>query len=281
MKIIRSIKQMSDFSRKAKLRGRSLGFVPTMGALHQGHLSLIKKSAAENDVTAVSIFVNPLQFSAREDFKRYPRRLKGDVVLCAAAGADIIFYPEAGKMYPKGYRTYVCVEGLSDVLCGKFRPAHFKGVATIVAKLFNVVNPDIAYFGRKDAQQAVIIKKMVRNLNMPFKIRVMPTLRDKDGLALSSRNIYLNPRERKDAAILYAALAKAKELIERGSRSSCDVIKKMRQLINKKKNVRIQYISIVDPENLIPVNRIKGKVLIALAVYIGKIRLIDNIIINV
>jgi pantoate--beta-alanine ligase len=271
---------MSGVSKKARLNAQTIGFVPTMGALHKGHLSLIRKARKENDIVVVSIFVNPIQFGPKEDFRQYPRNLKQDAQLCRKEGVDIIFSPKAKDMYPEGFNSYIEIKDLSGVLCAKFRPGHFKGVATVVAKLFNIVQPDIAYFGQKDAQQAIIIKKLVCDLNMPVSIKVMPTVREEDGLAMSSRNIYLNQYERKDAAILYQALNLARDLIRGDRVDSLDIIRKMRQLINKRRRTRIQYISIVDLQNLRPVDKIKNKVLIALAVWIGKMRLIDNIIIE-
>lgn len=279
MKIIRNVRDMCEFSRKTRLKGKTIGFVPTMGALHQGHLSLIKQSRKDSDITVVSIFVNPIQFGPREDFKKYPRNLERDTALCQKAGVDAIFYPKARTFYPVQYKTYVTVEDLSDVLCGRFRPGHFQGVATVVTKLFNIVQPDTAYFGQKDAQQALIIKRLVRDLNMPVRIKVLPTIREQDGLAKSSRNVYLTNKERKDAAVLYQALCLAKNLVKQGRRDTVEIIRQMRQLINKKKTAKIQYISIVDLNNLRPVSKIKGRVLLALAVYIGKVRLIDNAII--
>jgi len=280
MRLICSIKKMYEFSKTAHLKGKTIGFVPTMGYLHEGHLSLIRKARKENDLVVVSIFVNPLQFGPKEDFKRYPRDLKRDMKMAKEAGADLIFYPDAKDMYPDGFKTYVNVEELSDKLCGKFRPGHFKGVATVVTKLFNIVSPDIAYFGQKDAQQAIIIKRMVKDLNIPIKIKVLPIVRERDGLAMSSRNTYLNEKERKDALVLYQALNLAKDLIKRGITDTDKIIKKMRQLIKKKKNAKIDYIEIVEMDNLSPVKKVSGKCLIALAVWIGKTRLIDNIIIN-
>ena len=206
MKIIHSINQMASVSKRLRADGQAIGFVPTMGALHEGHLSLMRKARKENDVVVVSIFVNPIQFGPQEDYRRYPRNLRQDARLCSKEGVGIIFYPQAKDIYPQGYKTYVDVEDLSKVLCGKFRPGHFSGVATVVTKLFNIVNPDIAYFGQKDAQQAIIIQRMAKDLNMPIKIKVMPTVREKDDLALSSRNAYLSKSERKDAAVLYQAL---------------------------------------------------------------------------
>lgn len=280
MKIIRSIKEMTGFSKKQRIKGKTIGFVPTLGALHQGHLNLIRQAAAENDIVVVSIFVNPIQFGPKEDYRRYPRNLRLDARLCRREGADVIFCPDAQQMYPGNYKTYVVVQDLSDVLCGKFRPGHFKGVATVVTKLFNIISPDIAYFGQKDAQQAIIIKNAVEDLNIPIKIKVMPTVREKDGLAMSSRNAYLNKEERRDAAVLYQALILAKNLIKQGSVDSSGIIRKMRRLINKKKSACIQYISVVKHKDLKPLDKIRGKVLIALSVWIGKTRLIDNIVIG-
>jgi pantoate--beta-alanine ligase len=279
MKIIHSINQMALVSKSLRANGQTIGFLPTMGALHEGHLSLMRKARKENDVVVVSIFVNPIQFGPKEDYRRYPRNLRQDARLCSKEGTDIIFYPQVKDIYQQGYKTYVDVDDLSKVLCGKFRPGHFKGVATVVTKLFNIVNPDIAYFGQKDAQQAIIIQRMVKDLNMPVSIKVMPTVREKDGLALSSRNAYLSKEQRKDAAVLYQALNLTRDLIKQGNREPFNIIHKMKQLIKKKKSAKIQYISIVDLKDLKTVARIKGKVLVALAVWIGKIRLIDNIMV--
>lgn len=280
MKIIRNIKEMTGFSEKMRIKGKTIGFVPTMGALHEGHLSLIRQAHKENDIVVVSIFVNPIQFGPKEDYRRYPRNLILDAQLCRGEGADIIFFPGRQQMYPTDFKTYVFVSDLSDALCGKFRPGHFKGAATVVTKLFNIVRPDIAYFGQKDAQQAIIIKKIASDLNIPIKIKVMLTVREKDGLAMSSRNTYLDKEERQDAAVLYQALILAKNLIKQGEVDSSGIIRKMRRLINKKKSACVQYISIVKHKNLQPMNKIRGKVLIALSVWIGKTRLIDNIIVN-
>lgn len=277
---IRGIKQISDYSRKARLRGRRIGFVPTMGALHEGHLSLIRQARKDNDLVVVSIFVNPAQFGPKEDFRKYPRTFSRDARLCKNSGVDVIFYPGIAQMYPEGYRTYVSVEELCDCLCGRSRPGHFKGVATVVAKLFNIVQPDTAYFGAKDAQQSVIIRKMIQDLNIPVEIRVMPTVREGSGLALSSRNVYLSVNETKDALILSRALSFAEYLIKNGLKDADRVISAMKQLIRKKRSAKIDYVSIVDPETLEPVKKISGNELITLAVYIGKTRLIDNIYLN-
>ena len=281
MKLIRNIKQMSLFSRQALLRGKTIGFVATMGALHEGHLSLIRCARKENDIVVLSIFVNPIQFGQREDLRKYPRDLKRDALLSKKEGVDIIFHPGTKEMYPDNYKTYVAVEGLSDKLCGEFRPGHFKGVATVVLKLFNIVSPDMAYFGQKDAQQSIIIQKMARDLNLPVKIKVIPTRREIDGLAMSSRNAYLSPLERKEAAVLYLALRLAKKLIKQGNKNSADIVRKMKQMIEKKKAVKVQYIALVDLPGLKPKNILKGNILIALAVWVGKTRLIDNTVISV
>ncbi|MDD4899982.1 MAG: pantoate--beta-alanine ligase [Candidatus Omnitrophica bacterium] len=276
MKIIRSIKVMQDYSGAEKKKGKKIGFVPTMGALHQGHLSLIKRAREENNSVVVSIFVNPAQFGPKEDFKKYPRDLQKDALLCKKNGVDVIFYPSAKAMYPPEYKTHVNVQDLSSVLCGKSRPGHFQGVATVVAKLFNIVGPTRAYFGQKDAQQATIINRMALDLNLPVKVRVLPTIREKDGLALSSRNLYLSQEERKEAVVLSEALKLARKLIRAGEKKSAAIIAAMRKLISSGRNAKIDYISIVDAKTLKPVPNISGKCLIALAVWIGKTRLIDN-----
>jgi len=281
MKLIRSINRMSEHCKGLKRRGIRIGFVPTMGALHEGHLSLMRRSKKENDVSVISIFVNPTQFGRSEDFKEYPRDLKRDLRLAKEAGVDIVFHPDARAVYPAGYKTYVEVEGLSDVLCGKFRPGHFRGVATIVTKLFNIVMPDVAYFGQKDAQQAIIIQRLVKDLNLPIKIKVLPIIRESDGLAMSSRNAYLNSRQRARATVLWRALKAAKEMILSGEDRVKVITRRMRQLIYRERDVRIDYISVVDPYDLSEVRgNIRGRVLIALAVWIGKTRLIDNIVVD-
>ncbi len=280
MRIIQSIKKMQTISANLRRDGKSVGFVPTMGALHDGHLSLIKQARKDNDVVVVSIFVNPTQFAPGEDFERYPRDLSKDISLCKGEGVDIIFYPRINQIYPEDYKTYVIVNELSDVLCGRFRPGHFRGVTTIVAKLFNIIQPEIAYFGQKDAQQAIIIQQMKRDLNIPVKIRIMPIVRDSDGLALSSRNRYLTHTEREGASILFESLRKAKQMVNQGINDSRLIIRRMRGIIKKNKYAQIQYINIVDLNTLKPVEKVKQRTLIALAVYIGNTRLIDNIIVN-
>ena len=226
----------------------------------------------------VSIFVNPAQFGPGEDFKRYPRNFVADKKICQKVKVDFLFAPRVKEIYPQGYCSYVRVKGLEDKLCGVFRPGYFQGVTTIVHKLFNVVQPDIAYFGQKDFQQAVIIKRMVRDLNIPVKIRVLPIVREKDGLAMSSRNKYLNRQQRKEAPILFQSLQLAKEALKKGERNSAKIISRMKKMIERVPEAKIDYVSIVDPETLEDVRLVKGRVLVALAVRIGKARLIDNII---
>jgi pantoate--beta-alanine ligase len=281
MRIVKNISELREIIKKIKRKRKIVGFVPTMGALHLGHLSLIRKAKKEADFVVVSIFVNPTQFGPNEDYKRYPRPFKKDKEILEKEKVDLLFYPSVKTMYSKDFSTYVEEVSLSKVLCGKFRPGHFKGVCTVVAKLFNIVAPNIAYFGQKDYQQARIIKRMVRDLNFPVKIKVLPIVREKDGLALSSRNSYLSLQERKDALCLYKALNKAKELIEKGEREVKLIKREMKKIIKKVKYTKIDYIEIVDADNLREIERIKGKILIALAVWIGKARLIDNFILNV
>jgi pantoate--beta-alanine ligase len=281
MIIIRDIKKMSQFSAQKKQSGKKIGLVPTMGALHDGHLSLIRKACQENDVTVVSIFVNPAQFGPKEDLKKYPRDLKKDVFLCSKEKVDAIFFPSSGQMYGKGFKTYINVEGISNKLCGRSRPGHFKGVATVVAKLFNIIRPDSAYFGLKDAQQAVIIKQMAEDLYFPAQINLLPIVREKDGLAMSSRNAYLNEKERSQAPVLSRALNLAEKLIREKERNPRVIISRMRRLINCAKDAKVDYIAITDLKAFSPLKRIKGEVLIALAVNIGKTRLIDNLILKI
>lgn len=280
MVIIKEINKIRKIIKEQRKKQKKIGFVPTMGALHEGHLSLIRKARQENDYVVVSIFVNPAQFAPKEDLKRYPRPIKKDLLLCRKQGVDFVFYPSAKEMYPENFGTYVEVKGLNNLLCGRSRPGHFRGVATVIAKLFNIVQPDIAYFGQKDAQQTIIIKRMVCDLNMPVKIKVMPTVRERNGLALSSRNLYLNQEERKDALVLRESLELAKKLIRMGERDAGRIISLTRQLISKNKTAKVDYIAIVDNQSLKPVKRITKDCLIALAVRIGRTRLIDNICLN-
>ncbi len=277
MKIVTTVEELKERVRSWKKEGRRIGFVPTMGYLHEGHLSLVRESKKRSDVTVVSIFVNPKQFGPAEDYQIYPRDLERDRRLLEKEGVDLIFYPSVEQMYPEGYRTYVEVEGLQDKLCGRSRPGHFRGVCTVVLKLFNLVEPDEAYFGWKDAQQVIIIKKMVEDLNLPVKIVPLPLVRDHDGLALSSRNTYLNPQERQAALVLKKSLDLAEQLIKSGERDAGAIRQKMVELISSEPLARIDYVEIVDLKNLEPLEKIEGEVLVALAVYIGRTRLIDNL----
>lgn len=280
MKVYKGIKLLVKEIDRLKKKGKRIGFVPTMGFLHEGHLSLIRKAKKDTDAVVISIFVNPAQFGPQEDFKKYPRDLKRDLALCKKEGVDIIFAPETREMYPEGYCTYVNVENITDTMCGRSRPGHFRGVATVVMKLFNIVKPDIAYFGQKDAQQLTVIKQMVKDLNMSVKIQPMPIVRERDGLAMSSRNAYLNPRERVRALWLYKSLRLAKKLFNAGERDTQKIIQKMREFIAQKSKGEIDYISIVEPESLENVQKISKRAMAALAVKIGNTRLIDNIMLT-
>ena len=280
MKIIKSINVMKHFSNQLRAKGEKIGFVPTMGYLHKGHLSLMHQARKKCDRLVISIFVNPTQFAPQEDFERYPRDPARDRQLAKEVGVDIIFSPSASQMYGKDYATYVSVERLSNILCGVPRPIHFRGVTTVVMKLFNIIRPHIAYFGQKDFQQAVIIQRMVKDLNMDLKIRVLPIVREKDGLAMSSRNAYLSEEERRESPILYQVLKEARRAVRKGERESKRIISLMRRMILRKKRARIDYLAIVDRLTLEPVGKIKGEVAILLAVWIGKTRLIDNILIK-
>lgn len=280
MKIIRSPHKMQQIAKKIHLQKKTIGFVPTMGYLHQGHLNLIKIARQKSDVVVVSIFVNPIQFGPKEDLLTYPRDFKRDKKLLAKEQVDYIFYPSVKAMYPKNYATFIELPSLSNGLCGKSRPGHFKGVATVVAKLFNIVQPDLAVFGQKDAQQAIIIKQMTKDLNFPIKIIIAPTTREKDGLAMSSRNIYLSKAEREQATVLHHALKHAQKMIKDGEKNAHKIKALMEELIESMPDAKIDYIEIVNADNLQPTKEIKGKVLIALAVKFGKARLIDNALIK-
>jgi pantoate--beta-alanine ligase len=268
---------MSMLSRILKKEGKAIGLVPTLGHLHEGHVSLVRAAKKHMDVVVMSIFVNPLQFGPKEDFDRYPRDFKRDEKIANEAGVDVLFYPSSKDMYPEGYATYVNVERLTDGLCGESRPGHFKGVTTVVAKLFEIVRPDVAYFGQKDAQQAAVVRKMVADLNMGVEIKTMPTVREKDGLAMSSRNTYLSESERGDAPVLYQSLRRAEALVAGGERDTRRIIKAMKEMISQKPSVRIEYISIVDVKELSGLDVISKEALIAVAAHVGKTRLIDNI----
>ncbi|CUU03366.1 pantoate--beta-alanine ligase [Candidatus Thermokryptus mobilis] len=284
MRIISKIKEMQRVADDLRREGKIIGVVPTMGYLHEGHLSLIRLAKERSDVVITTIFVNPLQFAPNEDYERYPRDFERDVKLAQSAGCDIIFHPSVEEMYPKNFLTYVEVDKLTKVLEGEFRPTHFRGVTTVVAKLFNITKPHIAIFGQKDAQQALIIKQMVRDLNFDIEIIVAPIVREPDGLAMSSRNVYLSDLERKDATVLYESLKLAEKLIkENGERDPNVIISKMKELISSKPTAKIDYIAIVEPETLEKVESLTEghEYLVALAVRIGSTRLIDNTIVKV
>lgn len=265
----------------ARTGQKRIGFVPTMGALHDGHASLIRQAAQECGFVVVSVFVNPLQFGPTEDLDTYPRTLEADTQLAQEAGADLVFAPVVSEMYPVRQVTFVDVEGLSETLCGASRPGHFRGVTTVVTKLFNIVQPDAAYFGQKDAQQAAVITRMVKDLCMPLEIVVCPTLREGDGLAKSSRNVYMNPAEREAATVVYRALQRAARAIQDGERDARVVQSIMTETIQTERLARIDYSAIVDADSLRPVNSIESKVLLALAVFVGSTRLIDNLLVEV
>lgn len=281
MKVITSIDKMKKAARRLKSQGKTIGFVPTMGFLHLGHLSLVRESCRRADKTVVSIFVNPAQFGPGEDFKDYPRDLKKDSELLEREGVDYLFVPEPGEMYPEGYKTYVEVHELQNRLCGRSRPTHFQGVCTVVLKLFNIVNPDIAFFGQKDAQQAIIVKRMARDLNSDVAVEVLPTVREEDGLALSSRNIYLNQEQRKAALVLSRSLREAEAMVEKGEMNVAAILSRMKEIISKEPQARIDYIEIVDMEELKPLARMEKQALAALAVFLGRARLIDNTILRI
>jgi len=280
MKIVEKILEVRKLVAEAKATGKTIGLVPTMGALHEGHFSLIRTAKKQTDFVVVSIFVNPTQFGPTEDIDKYPRTLDADTAGCEKNGADVVFAPTPDEIYPQQNVVWVNVEKLDQPLCGRNRPGHFRGVATVCAKLFNIVQPDIAFFGQKDAQQSIIIQRMVADLNMPLKIVVCPTVREKDGLAMSSRNRYLNADERKDAALLYAALQEAEILIAGGLRDSKKIIGEMEKIIKLSDRAKIDYIGIVNAKTLEDVEHIKGETLLAIAVKIGSARLIDNIIVD-
>jgi len=279
MKVIKSIPALKSAVRRWKSKNRTIGFAPTMGYLHEGHLSLVRASKKKADVTVVSIFVNPTQFGPKEDFRTYPRDFERDAGLLKKEGVDVLFYPDADKMYPGGYKTYVEVHDLQDKLCGRSRPGHFRGVSTVVLKLFNIVRPDYAFFGQKDAQQAIILRRMVRDLDLDVRVEVVPIVREADGLAMSSRNTYLGPDGRKAGLSLIRSLRQAKMRIGAGERRPAVILRALKEMIAAEPLARIDYIEAVDMDTFEPVKEISEGTLIALAVFIGKTRLIDNMIV--
>ncbi len=281
MKILKTIQEMSVFSKKARRDGKSIGLVPTMGFLHEGHLSLVKSALLSVDLTVVSIFINPAQFGKNEDLDKYPRNMDKDLALLKEAGVDVVFAPEASEMYPGGFITFVTPQGgLEDVLEGEIRPGHFRGVATVVAKLFNITEPDKAFFGQKDAQQCLIIKKLAHDLNFSAEIVILPTVRETDGLAKSSRNSYLDAKERKAAPAIFKALQMAQHMIELGENDPSVVTAEIRKMIGRTKLLDLEYAVITDPETLHPVDSIGGRALALIAAKVGTTRLIDNIMIE-
>ena len=280
MRVLHSIDEMHAACREIRSAGRRLGLVPTMGALHAGHLSLVRAARASCDVVAVSIFVNPLQFGPREDFNRYPRNLEQDRELLNHERVDLVFAPAAEEMYGRDNSTYVMVEALSERLCGRSRPGHFRGVTTVVAKLFHIVEPEVAFFGQKDAAQAAIIRKMVRDLNFDVQVVVAPTVRESDGLAMSSRNTYLSPAERKQAAVLYRALMRVQTAADRGEVRSAELIRIGEEVIREEPEIKLDYFEVVSPDSLEPVAEVSRGGLVAIAALVGSTRLIDNILLT-
>jgi pantoate--beta-alanine ligase len=265
---------------EARQRGLSIGLVPTMGALHEGHASLLRAAHAETGFVVASIFVNPTQFGPHEDFNRYPRPLEADLEVCRREGVDLVFHPEPATLYPTGFCTYVEVHGLQDVLCGAARPGHFRGVATVITKLFNIVQPDIAYFGQKDAQQARIIGQLVRDLDLPVQLRICPIVREADGLALSSRNQYLDGEQRRNARVLSQALAEARARVDAGERDAAVIRGILAGRIRATPGTILDYAEVLDADTLQPLDRLGGRVLMAVAVKFGTTRLIDNMLVS-
>lgn len=278
MKIVKTVDEVRAQVKEWRNEGLTVGLVPTMGYLHEGHQSLIKKSVEQNDRTVVSVFVNPMQFGPTEDLESYPRDLEADARLVESTGGDLIFNPEPEEMYKDGFCSFVNMTGLPDALCGLTRPVHFKGVCTVVNKLFNIVKPDRAYFGEKDAQQLAIIMRMVKDLNMDIEIVGCPIIREADGLAKSSRNIYLTPEERKAAVILSKSVALGKKMVADGEKDAKKIVAAMKELINSEPLATIDYVEMVDMDTMKSIDEVKGHVLCAMAVKFGKARLIDNFI---
>ncbi len=276
----KSINKVRQEIEKAKKRNKRIGFVPTMGALHRGHLSLIDRAKKESDYLAVSIFINPLQFDSSKDLTRYPRNLRKDKELLKKRGVDLLFFPQADRLYSPGFSVFVEETKLSKILCGKSRPGHFRGVTTVVAKLFNIVNPELAYFGQKDYQQALIIRKMAKNLNFAIKIKIAPIVREKDGLALSSRNSYLNSKQRREANAIYQALSLGAGMIKKGERNPDKITKLIKKEVKNNSSALIDYVEVRGADKLEKIEKIEGKIFLGIAAYLGEARLIDNIILK-
>ncbi len=280
MEIVSTVEDVRGRVREWREQGMSVGLVPTMGYLHEGHKSLIDAAVSQNDRVVVSVFVNPIQFGPSEDLATYPRDLERDADVCEKAGADLIFHPEPEDMYFDDFCTYIDMDGLTEGLCGKTRPTHFRGVCTVVGKLFHIVEPDRAYFGKKDAQQLAVIRRMVRDLNFNLEIVGCPIIREKDGLAKSSRNTYLSPGERQAAVILHRGLERGEELVRAGEKSAAAIVQAITEVIESEPLAEIDYVEVVDFDSIQSIETIQGSVLAAVAVYIGKTRLIDNFIVE-
>jgi pantoate--beta-alanine ligase len=278
MQKIETVREMQALADKLRAKDQRIGFVPTMGALHAGHLSLVKLARAKADAVVVSIFVNPAQFGPSEDYANYPRPLEHDLELCVEAGVDVVFLPPAAEIYPKGCSTFVLEEAVSKPLEGASRPTHFRGVATVVAKLFNIVRPHIAVFGQKDAQQVAVLKRMVADLHLPVKFVVAPIVREPDGLAMSSRNRYLTPVQREDAVVISQALRRAQEMVAGGEHRDDRLIAEVTHLLSQKRRVRMIYVAMVDKDTFEPLRVVvPGKTLLAIAAWVDEVRLIDNV----
>ncbi|HUV64445.1 MAG TPA: pantoate--beta-alanine ligase [Sedimentisphaerales bacterium] len=280
MEAATTVESIRDMVKAARRRGKRIGLVPTMGALHVGHVSLIEEAGNDCDFVVVSIFVNPTQFGPGEDFEKYPRPLEADLEICRKAGVNVVFAPAPAVMYPDENLTWVTVEKLPEPLCGRSRPRHFRGVTTVCAKLFNIVGPDVAYFGQKDAQQAIAIKRMARDLNMPLEVVVCPTVREPNGLAVSSRNQYLSKQQKEDATAIFHSLEVCRKMIETGTTETQQIVARMREVLQQVPSMEIEYISVVNAETLETVERTAGKTLVAVAVRLGPARLIDNILVD-
>lgn len=281
MKVIEKINDLREIVRVQKGKGKPVGLVPTMGYLHEGHLSLVRASLKDNCFTVMSIFVNPVQFGPKEDFEKYPRDILRDLEMAESAGVEVVFAPTVKEMYPDGFKTYVKVEGISEIFCGKSRSGHFKGVTTVVNKLFNIAEPDKAYFGQKDAQQVVVLRKMVGDLNMNVEVVSCPTIREPDGLAMSSRNVYLNHEERKAALVLSRSLFDVERMIKEGERSKSRIVEYIINKVSNENLAVLEYVDMVDGDTMEDMAEIQEKALILLAAKFGGTRLIDNILVEV
>ncbi len=280
MHIAKTIDEVRGPVSEARRDGKEIGLVPTMGALHDGHISLIDAAKERCDFVVVSLFVNPTQFGPNEDLEKYPRPFEADAEICRGHGVDVLFAPSPEVIYRQESLTWVTVEKLTEPMCGRSRPGHFRGVTTVCTKLFNIVGPDAAFFGQKDGQQALVIRRMVSDLDMPLEIVVCPTVREPDGLALSSRNQYLDPEQRKDATVLYRSLQACRKMIEAGVTDAAQIRQEMLSIIQQVPSVKIEYVSIVETEQLQEVDRIEGSIMVAVAVHLGSTRLIDNILVD-